>query len=180
MIIAPKIEIYTELVCRSIDPQRSGTTLPAPISMVPGIGGHVPAPGGGIVGGDRGMINASAVSSGWTGEMDHHQTVVSQFVAASMRSDSLISPESIINNGAKEDDSWSKQCRRSSVVQQQVARLATILTLIMGILSALTTGFWGSLSDRRGRKPIIALALCGTIFMDAVFLMSVIILSLIS
>lgn len=30
MIIAPKIQIYTELICRSIDPSQSGVTLPFP------------------------------------------------------------------------------------------------------------------------------------------------------
>lgn len=41
----------------------------------------------------------------------------------------------------------------------------------MGILSALTTGFWGALSDRRGRKPVLCLALFGMAAMDATFLM---------
>lgn len=41
----------------------------------------------------------------------------------------------------------------------------------MGILSALTTGFWGALSDRRGRKPALCLALFGMAAMDATFLM---------
>lgn len=44
----------------------------------------------------------------------------------------------------------------------------------MGLLSALTCGYWGSLSDRWGRQPIIALALFGTVWMDAAFLAVVI------
>lgn len=40
----------------------------------------------------------------------------------------------------------------------------------MGILSALTAGFWGSLSDRKGRKPILALTQVGFLCADVVFL----------
>lgn len=40
----------------------------------------------------------------------------------------------------------------------------------MGILSALTTGWWGSVSDRRGRKPVLIISLMGMVLMDVVFL----------
>jgi len=42
----------------------------------------------------------------------------------------------------------------------------------MGVLSALTTGFYGGLSDRRGRTPIIALSLFGMAVSDTVFLLT--------
>ena len=69
---------------------------------------------------------------------------------------------------------------------------------MMGILSSLTTGWWGSFSDRKGtfliilytislpyraligrkygrtgRKPVLILALFGTVAMDSVFLITV-------
>jgi hypothetical protein len=37
------------------------------------------------------------------------------------------------------------------------------MTLSMGMLSAMTTGYWGSLSDRYGRTKVMAVALCGLI-----------------
>ena len=46
-----------------------------------------------------------------------------------------------------------------------------VLAILMGTLSVLTTGYWGALSDRRGRKPILCLALFGMAAMDLVFLM---------
>ena len=50
---------------------------------------------------------------------------------------------------------------------------STMLSLLMGILSALTTGWWGAFGDRHGRKPILFVALFGMLLMDLVFLASV-------
>lgn len=36
-----------------------------------------------------------------------------------------------------------------------------VMTLCMGILSALTTGFWGAVSDRLGRTSVLAISLLG-------------------
>ncbi|GAA5820118.1 hypothetical protein JCM11491_007247 [Sporobolomyces phaffii] len=104
MTYAPKLEIYTQLICRTMDPARSNVTVPGP-----------------------------------------------------------------------EDDTaeWANQCHRSPAVQQSVATLALTLTLLMGVLSSLTTGWWGAYSDRHGRKPVLVLAMLGTVAMDAVFLATV-------
>lgn len=48
-----------------------------------------------------------------------------------------------------------------------------MLSMLMGCLAALTSGYWGSLGDRYGRKPIITLALFGMLSMDLVFLVTV-------
>ncbi|GAA5987261.1 hypothetical protein JCM5350_008122 [Sporobolomyces pararoseus] len=116
LTFAPKLEIYTQLICRTMDPLKSKVTLPPPFETF-------------------------------------HQTSSSS------------------NSSSSQD--WANQCHRSSAVQSSVARLALILTLLMGILSSLTTGWWGSYSDRKGRKPVLILAMFGTVLMDSVFLITV-------
>lgn len=37
------------------------------------------------------------------------------------------------------------------------------MTLCMGILSALTTGFWGAVSDRLGRTKVMSVAILGLV-----------------
>lgn len=104
-----------------------------------------------------------------------------------------------LGTAGKDEDSWAKQCHKSGEVQKAVASLvsyslvslssreqhgaltwrgliltslqATMLTLMMGVLSALTTGWWGAHGDRHGRKRIIFLALLGMVLMDSVFLL---------
>lgn len=156
MIIPSKIEIYTQLVCRSIPSDRSGTTLPPPVLDFPG---RKPLP----------TLPLPPRSSRRPG--------VGKFLIQRNEFDALGLDD-------EEGDTWAKQCRKSAVVQKGVARLvrnpsaqlaadsaqATILTLVMGVLSALTTAYWGAVSDRWGRRPILALALLGTVFMDLVFL----------
>lgn len=42
-------------------------------------------------------------------------------------------------------------------------RAVTKIMMLGGILAAATTGFWGGLSDRRGRVPLLAIATVGEI-----------------
>lgn len=57
-----------------------------------------------------------------------------------------------------------KECFTNPTVQQYAARLQTAVILVMGILSALTTGWWTTVSDRIGRTKVMALSLFGYLF----------------
>ncbi|KAJ1028465.1 hypothetical protein NDA16_001631 [Ustilago loliicola] len=63
-----------------------------------------------------------------------------------------------------------KACFASPEVQSSLATLQLRMTLSMGILAALTTGFWSNLSSRRGRLPVLRLAMAGIVFTDLVIL----------
>ena len=54
----------------------------------------------------------------------------------------------------------SPMCTDTSV-QAGAARLQTIMTTTMGFLSALTSGYWGHVGQRRGRLFVMALATFG-------------------
>ncbi|TFY57988.1 hypothetical protein EVJ58_g6697 [Rhodofomes roseus] len=54
-----------------------------------------------------------------------------------------------------------KFCSSDPDVQTAVAQLATAMSIAMGVLGCLTTAWWGSMSDRRGRTRIIAIAMTG-------------------
>jgi hypothetical protein len=55
----------------------------------------------------------------------------------------------------------SPECVSDPAVQAGAARLQTIMTTTMGLLSALTTGWWGHFSERYGRKRVLALSTLG-------------------
>ncbi|EPS93309.1 hypothetical protein FOMPIDRAFT_1056081 [Fomitopsis schrenkii] len=57
-------------------------------------------------------------------------------------------------------DRW-KFCSSDPDVQAAVAQLATAMSISTGVLGCLTTAWWGSMSDRRGRTRIIAIAMTG-------------------
>ena len=56
------------------------------------------------------------------------------------------------------------KCRKSPEVQRAAAQFTTIMTITQGVLAALTTGWWGRLSDRFGRTKVMAVAMGGIIF----------------
>ncbi|CDS00867.1 uncharacterized protein SPSC_03185 [Sporisorium scitamineum] len=64
----------------------------------------------------------------------------------------------------------SKACFASPEVQSSLATLQLLMTLSMGILAALTTGFWSNLSSRRGRLPVLRISMAGIVFTDIVIL----------
>ncbi|KAL4246070.1 hypothetical protein ABKN59_003276 [Abortiporus biennis] len=64
------------------------------------------------------------------------------------------------------DDERQRKCASDPTVQAAVATLNMVIATTMGTLGCLTTGFWGSFSDRYGR--IITLTICalGLLYAD--------------
>jgi MFS family permease len=56
-------------------------------------------------------------------------------------------------------------------IQARASRLALAINLCTGLLSAITAGRYGALSDRRGRRLVILIALCGTMANDAIVIL---------
>ncbi|KAF5369159.1 hypothetical protein D9615_009966 [Tricholomella constricta] len=61
-------------------------------------------------------------------------------------------------------------CASDPVVQAAVAKLTAVITASMGILSCLTTGWWGSFSDRHGRTRLLGLSVIGLLLTDFNFI----------
>ncbi|ORY31622.1 hypothetical protein BCR39DRAFT_525949 [Naematelia encephala] len=64
-----------------------------------------------------------------------------------------------------------KLCKKDVKVQAAAARLTMILTLISGLLAAITTGKWGETSDRLGRTKILAVCQAGLLFSEVCFVL---------
>lgn len=70
-------------------------------------------------------------------------------------------------NVGRDEDTDSEVARRAArclsdpAVQAGAARLQTIMTTTMGLLSALTTGWWGHFGERHGRTRVLALSTLG-------------------
>lgn len=63
----------------------------------------------------------------------------------------------------------SSQCRQSAEVEGASLALNLKISLAMGMLSAITTGFWGGLSDRYGRTLTLRVAMLGLTLSDIVY-----------
>lgn len=74
------------------------------------------------------------------------------------------------------DYEWSGQtrerCTADPEVQAIVAKLSAMLVTTMGILSCLTTGWWGAFSDRHGRRSGLAASMTGLILTDLTFIVT--------
>ncbi|KAF8134935.1 major facilitator superfamily domain-containing protein [Boletus edulis] len=64
-----------------------------------------------------------------------------------------------------------KKCVSDPAVQADAARLQTIMTTIMGTLSALTTGWWGHFGERYGRTRVLAISTLGLFLTDLAFIL---------
>ncbi|KAF8891345.1 major facilitator superfamily domain-containing protein [Infundibulicybe gibba] len=61
-------------------------------------------------------------------------------------------------------------CASDPVVQAAVAKLTVAITTLTGVLSCLTTGWWGALSDRRGRTRVLGISVIGVLVTDINFI----------
>ncbi|OXG79438.1 hypothetical protein C349_04385 [Cryptococcus neoformans var. grubii Br795] len=62
-------------------------------------------------------------------------------------------------------------CKKDPKVQAAAAKLTMTLTLTMGFLSALTTGFWGGTSDKWGRTKVMAVVEVGLFLNELCFVL---------
>lgn len=62
-------------------------------------------------------------------------------------------------------------CKKDPKVQAAAAKLTMTLTLTMGFLSALTTGFWGGTSDKWGRTKVMAVVEVGLFLNELCFIL---------
>ena len=53
------------------------------------------------------------------------------------------------------------RCASDPDVQAGAARLQTIMTTTLGLLSAITSGWWGAFSERHGRTKVLAISTLG-------------------
>jgi MFS family permease len=63
----------------------------------------------------------------------------------------------------------SKRCLTDPRVLSGAARLQTIMTTTMGVLCALTAGWWGHFGERHGRTRVMAIAALGMLITDLSF-----------
>ncbi|KAF7312240.1 hypothetical protein MIND_00237000 [Mycena indigotica] len=66
----------------------------------------------------------------------------------------------------------SARCMSDAAVQADAARLQTIFTTTMGLLSALTTGWWGRFGERHGRTMVLSFSVFGLLLTDLIFIIS--------
>ncbi|KAJ1308003.1 hypothetical protein OPQ81_002076 [Rhizoctonia solani] len=66
----------------------------------------------------------------------------------------------------------SDECRIDPVVQQGAAKLQTLIMTLAGVLSAVTSGFWGQFGDKHGRTGVMALSIFAMLMSDCIFLLA--------
>ncbi|PFH51761.1 hypothetical protein AMATHDRAFT_40016 [Amanita thiersii Skay4041] len=81
----------------------------------------------------------------------------------------LITPA--LNIIAEGSPHGTKQCATDPVVQAAVAKLITVISVSMGILSCLTTAWWGAFSDRYGRMTVLGISVIGLLITDLLFIL---------
>ncbi|KIY64181.1 hypothetical protein CYLTODRAFT_358854 [Cylindrobasidium torrendii FP15055 ss-10] len=65
----------------------------------------------------------------------------------------------------------SRQCMNDPAVQGYAARLQTTMITTMGLLSVLSTGWWGHFGERFGRTKVLAIATLGLFLTDMTFIL---------
>ncbi|KAJ7158716.1 hypothetical protein C8R46DRAFT_1165058 [Mycena filopes] len=66
----------------------------------------------------------------------------------------------------------SARCMSDPAVQAGAARIQTMFTTTMGLLSALTTGWWGRFGERHGRTRVLAFTTLGLLLTDLTFILA--------
>ena len=146
MTLAPRIEVLTQLSCSRLhghDPQHNDTSASSFITTT-----------------------ASTFSQDDIAPLHFSiGLILNQHDARLSSNHTIVSGLGTTNDDDKEDEDPrglpSNRCISDPAVQADTARLQTMITIIMGLLSALTTGWWGHFGERYGRTKVLAIATFG-------------------
>jgi len=142
MTIAPRVEIYTQLSCNHLYGRHDWNHTQHSHLMEP-------------------LSPYTTLLAAVDPFVPHHP--------AALRPHHVISDPAIVSDGPNSQGSrksrggkrTSSGCASDPEVQARAARLQTIMTTTMGLLSAATSCWWGTFSERHGRTKVLAISSLG-------------------
>lgn len=93
----------------------------------------------------------------------------SQLSTIIRHTDSYITFDSSIQSEDGDNDRAHERCTLNPRVQSVAARLQTTVVIVMGVVSTLTTGWWGHFGERHGRTKVMAIGALGMLITDFTF-----------
>lgn len=137
MTIAPRVQVYTQLSCNYLygrhDWDHTQHTPSIPLSSYTTL--------------------LAAVDP----FVPHHPQIATLPIHDVISDSATVSDDPTIMTTRK---SRHAECADSEV-QAGAARLQTVMTTTVGVLSALTSGWWGAFSERHGRTKVLAISTLG-------------------
>ncbi|KAH0833211.1 major facilitator superfamily domain-containing protein [Lanmaoa asiatica] len=145
MTLAPRVEVFTELSCRRLHDDYNDTSTP-----------NLP--------GTHALVHPQVDAS----------PRFTPLYLPSMPPPSQSFGESDGDGVSEGDDPRvipGKKCVSDPAVQAGAVRLQTVMTTTMGVLSALTAGWWGHFGERYGRTRVLAISTLGLFLTDLTFIL---------
>ncbi|KZT59128.1 MFS general substrate transporter [Calocera cornea HHB12733] len=148
MTLAPRVEVYTALTCLALNPQAVFPNASLPI--------------------DDSSLSARSLSWSFDVFPPVYIRAIEEFGDYGAYDDEVEVP---VDADPSQLPEPSKACSKSPDVQSSAARLQTAISITMGLLSALTTPYWGTLADSIGRTRVLTFCALGLLTTDLVFLL---------
>ena len=141
MTIAPRVQVYTQLSCNHLYGRHDGNHTQ-----------HTPS-----------MDPLSTLLTAVDPFVPHHPQAATLPVH-DVISDSAIVSDDPISMGSRKSRRAKRtpsRCASDPKVKAGAARLQTVMTTTVGLLSAVTSGWWGVFSERNGRTKVLAISTLG-------------------
>lgn len=147
MTLAPRVQVYTQLSCNALHQNYNHTRhrmdeylFPASVSLASPL-----------------SSNSSFFVSSYEHDWNQPLPIIFPEVPSSHRNTPPVRDPSTV-------------CATDPAVQAGAARLQTAIMTTMGVLSALTTGWWGHFSERYGRTKVLAASSFGLLITYVILL----------
>lgn len=157
MTLAPRVEVFTQLSCHRVYGFHQGHS-PAPAVLPQLIGNTLES--------SSAFQTSNPISAlGFPSQTPESPPFIRL---------SIVDGGDIFDSGGDDEDTIdpndstsdprnvpSRRCVEDPNVQAGAARLQMIMTTTMGLLSALSTGWWGHFGERFGRTRVLAISTLG-------------------